>query len=201
MQDAKRRADALRAYLLRQADGWTFLPSDWEAEIIGELQAMQGCTIPRLPDAEMIERELRPNECHANARWREENDARGGTKAVAGWWLQGMEFVLHSVVSHDGALCCVTPSPPGEREIIFYNDPFIERTEHDGSLAAVRNGRTIGPGVRRFPAFTIARHELVRMRLKIGMAPDQAKMFSQKEIERLLARHLSPEERALVGAH
>lgn len=200
MEEAKRRADELRAYLLWQADEWTFPPSEWEAQIIGELQTMQGYRIPRLPGTDMTELELQPNECHANARWCEQNDVRGGTKAIAGWWLQGMEFVLHSVVSYDGELCCVTPSSLGENEIIFYPDPLIEWGEQDGRFAAVRNGRNIGLGVRRFPAFTIAQHELVRMRLKIGMTPDQAMMFSRKEIERLLERHLSPEERALVSA-
>lgn len=199
MEDAKRRADELRAYLLWQAEGWTFPPSEWEAQIIGELQRLQGYRIPRLPDTDMAEFELQPNECHANARRCEQNDVRGETKAVTGWWLQGMEFVLHSVVSHDGELCCVTPSSLGESEINFYPDPLIEWREQDGELAAMRNGRIVGLGVRRFPAFTIAQHELVRMRLKIGMAPDQAMMFSRNEIERLLERHLSPEERAPVS--
>lgn len=193
------RARELQDYLLWQADGWSFPPSEWEARIIEDLHAMQGYRIPRLPDAELIELGLQPNKCHENARWCEQNDVRGGTKAVAGWWLQGMEFVLHSVVSYGGELCCVTPSRLGESEINFYPDPHIEWIERDGELAAMRNGEIVGLGVRRFPAFTIAQHELVRMRLAIGMEPDQAMTFSRNELERLLERHLSPEERALVG--
>lgn len=200
MEYSGRRAEDLRAYLLWQADGWTFPPSEWETQIIGELHAMQGYRIARLPETDLAELELQPNKCHENARWCEKNDPKGKTKAVAGWWLQGMEFVLHSVVFHDGDYCCVTPSSLGDSEIIFYPDPLIEWAEEEGRLAAIRNGQLVGLGVRRFPAFTIAQHELVRMRLRIGMAPDRAMMFSRKELERLLERHLSPEERALVGA-
>lgn len=191
----------LREELLFEADGWTFPPSEWEAQIVRELHDMQGYAIPRLPDAELQELELQPNACHANALWCERNDVRGGTKAVTGWWLQGMEFILHSVVHYGGDYCCVTPSRRGDSELLFYPDPLIEWVDGDGTRVAMRNGQAIGLGVRRFPAFTIAQRELVRMRLRIGMTPDQASTFSRREIERLLARHLAPEERALVGEY
>lgn len=195
-----REAEALlREELLFESEGWTFPATEWEAQIVDELHDMQGYDIPRLPEEELRELELLPNECHANAIWCERNDVRGGTKAVAGWWLSGMEFIFHSVVAYDGHYCCVTPSRRGESELLFYPDPLIEWVDLDGGRSAIRNGKTIGLGVRRFPAFTIAQRELVRMRLRIGMSPDQASTFSRNELERLLDRHLTAAERALVG--
>ena len=198
MPHAGRQA-ILRDELLFEVEGWTFPASEWEAQIIRDLHDMQGYPIPRLPEAELRELELLPNRCHANALWCEENDSSGRTKAVAGWWLSGMEFIFHSVVFCDGHYCCVTPSLRGESELNFYPDPLIEWVDHDDERVAMRNGQAIGLGVRRFPAFTIAQRELVRMRLRIGMTSDQATTFTRKEIERLLDRHLQPDERMLVG--
>jgi hypothetical protein len=138
-------------------------------------------------------------QCHENTRWYERNDPTRRAKSVAGWWLQGTEFILHSVLGHEGQFCCITPTDRNEDEIQFFPDPKIEWIPKSGHFAARRNGQEVGVGVRRFPKFTIAQNALMRSRLLSGMSPHRASEFTSDELNALLIENLSDHERELIG--
>lgn len=194
MGEAKQRREKLRASMLAQADDWSRPPSAWEAELVEELLDMPAVRVPRLPATDITWMGMPANECHANTRWYERNDRTGQAKSVSGWWLQGLDFVLHSVLGNQGQYRCITPSAGGETEIIFIADPKIEWVETGDVYSPRRNGQFVGLGVRRFPAFTRALNETVRARLLAGMDPYRALEFSQVEMDDLKAQYLSAKD-------
>lgn len=153
----------------------------------------------RMPAKDLAWMGMPANHCHANVRWYVANDYTKQSKAAVGWWPQGSDLVLHSVLTNGAEYMCITPSSLGEAEILFIPDPQIAWVEHQGQLAAKRNGQVIGLGIRRFPALTIAMHEIMRKRLESGTDPDRASEFSEKERDELMRVHLSPEEYAAVS--
>lgn len=178
MGESKRRREELRQRLLTQADGWTFAPTRWEATLVEELLDQPAFLVPRMPAEDIAWMRMPANECHANTRWYKKNDPTGQSKSVTGWWLQGLDFVLHSVLGNGGQYMCITPTADGETTLSFVPDPKIEWVETGEVYTARRNGQLIGMGVRRFPAFTIAQHKTVRARLLAGMDPYRAIEFS-----------------------
>jgi len=138
------------------------------------------------------------NQCHANSLWYVRNDPNGESRAIPGWLVQGFDFTLHSVVESGDDLFCVTPGEPDETEIFFIPDPKIEWIETGANCSAVRNGEEIGVGIRRFPAYTIALHQMIRYRLFVGMDPDQAQYFSAEELDALMRQHLTAKERKML---
>lgn len=191
MGEAKLRREQMRAIMLAQADNWSRPASAWEADLVAELLDMPVVHVPRLSAEDIAWMGMPPNECHANTRWYEANDPTGQAKAVSGWWVQGLDFVLHSVLGNKGQYRCITPSRGGETELFFIPDPKIAWVERGERLAPLRNGQEVGLGVRRFPAFTTALNDIVRQRLVSGINPYQAMQFTPDEMDRLKRDYLS----------
>lgn len=194
MGEGKRRLEAERRRLLEQAESWMAPPSAWEAALVEELLDADLELVPRMSPEDMAWMRMPANRCHENCWWYEAHDQTGGSKAVTGWWLQGLDFVLHSVIVSDGRYCCITPSRAQEPEIYFIPDPKIEWIKETDRIAVIRNGREIDLGVRRFPAFTIAWNRRLRERLLSGMHPYKAILFSRDEILELRQQNMTAEE-------
>lgn len=194
MGEAKQRRKKLRASMLAQADAWSRPASAWEAELVEELLDMPVVRVPRLPAEDIAWMRMPANECHANTRWYAANEPTGQVRSVSGWWLQGFDFVLHSVIGNQGEYRCITPSADGETEIFFIPDAKIEWVETGEVYSARRNGQFVDLGVRRFPAFTRAINEAVRTRLLAGVEPYRAMEFTLEEMDDFQRRHLTVEE-------
>jgi hypothetical protein len=190
MGQAKVRREALRLKLLEKSKEWEFPPSSWEAEVCAELKEDDVVVVPRVASAELDWMRMPTNQCHANVNWYVENDPEKKSLAVTGWWVQWPNFVLHSVVERAGKLFCITPSPLEDKEIPFIPDTKISWIEDGKVYSAFRSGRKIGPGVRVFPAFTIAQSAIVRERLLSGCDPLKAGDFTDEEMEELRQRHI-----------
>ena len=117
------------------------------------------------------------------------NDPLKTARAVTGWWVQWPDFVLHSVIEQSGRLICITPTQFDESDLPFIPDPQISWLETGDVYSAVRGGRVIGPGVRAFPKFTMARNAIVRERLVAGVDPFKAIEFSDEMMEALKREH------------
>jgi hypothetical protein len=186
--------------MLQQGENWNFPQSHWEASVCNELRSQDTLLVPRVPEDQLLEMRMPPNECHANARWYAENEPSGKTKAVTGWWVQWPNFVLHSVVEQDGHLFCITPSATRERQIKFIPDPKIIWVLEGSSFTAYRDGHPIGPGVRKYPALTFAQYEIVRKRLLAGVPPLVAGNFSDEEMLELIRKYVDENDRTYVYA-
>ena len=198
MGEARRKMQKLRESLLWQAESWCFSPSDWETSLVDEILDIPIVHVPRMLRNQIDWMGMPSQRCHENAFWYEKNDPTNQTKAVTGWWFQGMEFILHSVVGCDRQYRCITPTDGNDDVIHFRPDPKIEWVSKDGHLAALRNGQEIGIGVRPFPKFTIAQNTLMLRRLLSGTKPRNASEFTSDEMKNLLDENLSYEERNLI---
>lgn len=190
MGQAKVKRDAFRQMLLKNGEEWNFSPSPWEAAVCAELKEEDVVVVPRTPADQLAWMRMPANKCHANARWYVQNDPTGKARVVTGWWVQWPVFVLHSVIESDGQLICITPSPYNEVEVPFIPDPKISWVEDGEVYSAFRQGQAIGPGVRVFPAFTMAQNAIVRERLLAGCDPLKAGDFTDDEVEELKRRHI-----------
>lgn len=181
---------ALVDRMLSDEWAWDFPPSQWEADLVAELLELPYYDVPRLPREELDRLGVRANECHANVRRIVAENP--GAKAVAGWMLQPPDFAVHSVLQVGESLVCVTPSAWGDPTCTFMPDPNISWTPYGASEAPVRNGQIIaGPGVRQYPAFTIARFGIVRQRIAEGLPAPQAIEMSREEFDALKAAYIS----------
>lgn len=175
MGEAKRKLEATRAAFLKELDEWSFEPSEWEAETVAQLSTLSRVQVNRYPDARLEWMRMPPRQCHANARFMEENDPEGRLKQVTGWWPQDGHFVLHSVVDQHGKYMCVTPAPQHpQNPFEFIPDCHVEWREEGDYRVAYRNGVKIGPGVRADPASSTAEVERIRRLLLSGVNPYQA---------------------------
>jgi hypothetical protein len=190
MGQAKIRREALRQQMLDKSKEWDFPPSPWEVAVCVELKEEDVVVIQRAPANQLAWARMPANKCHANASWYAKNDRSGKAKAVVGWWVQWPNFVLHSVVEIDGALICMTPSQYNEAGIPFIPDPKISWIEDGEVYSAVRNGQVVGPGVRMFPAFTMAQNAIVRERLLAGVDPLKAGDFTDEEMAELERQYI-----------
>jgi hypothetical protein len=123
-------------------------------------------------------------------RWYVQNDPTSKARVVTGWWVQWPVFVLHSVIETDGQFTCITPSPYNEVRVPFIPDPKISWIENGEVYSAVRLGQIVGPGVRVFPAFTMAQNVIVRERLLSGVDPLQAGNFTDEEMAELKRQYI-----------
>jgi hypothetical protein len=186
MGQAKVRREALRQQMLDEGRRWDFAPSSWEADICAQLKDDSlVVVVPRAAAEQIAWMKMPANKCHANERWFVQNDPSRRARAVTGWWVQWPDFVLHSVIEQDGQLICITPVPFDESDFPFIPDPQIDWIEDGDVYSAVRGGRIIGPGVRAFPEFTMARNGIVRERLLAGDDPFKAIEFSDERMEAL----------------
>lgn len=190
MGEAKRRKEALRQRMLAEGEKWDFEPSQWEEAVCVELRGEIPKLVLRIPADRLAWMRMPAGKCHENARWYAKNDQSNKARAVAGWWVQWPDFVLHSVVEVDGRLLCVTPTPDHEIEFLFISDPKITWIKDGKVYSPIRDGRVIGPGLRAFPRFTMARNAIVRERLLAGVDPFSAIEFSDEEMEELKREHI-----------
>jgi len=185
MGEAKRKREALRRLLLEKGSEWDFPPSDWEVALCSELESQIVLIVPRATAEQLSWARMKANECHGNARWYADNDPEKKARMITGWWVQEPNYVLHSIVERDGQLTCITPSPFETTELPFIPDPKISWRVEGEVYHAVRDGRDIGPGIRKFPAFTVAVNAIIRERLSSGANPFHAVEFSDEEMEKL----------------
>lgn len=189
MGQAKVKREALRQEALKKSAEWDFSASAWEAEVCAELREDAVILVPRASAEQLAWSRMLASQCHANARWYAENDPSGKAKMVTGWWVQWPNFVLHSVIEVDQQLICITPSSFHEGEIPFIPDPKINWIENGDVYSAVRNGQIVGPGVRVFPAFTMAQNAIVRERMLAGRDPLKATYFTDAEMAELKQKY------------
>jgi hypothetical protein len=183
---AKARREALRQRMLEECRRWDFPASPWEHTLCAELRNQTVLEVRRAPAEQLAWMRMPTNQCHANVSWYVKNDPSKNSRAVAGWWVQWPDFVLHSVIETDGQLFCITPSYFGEAEFPFIPDPKISWIETGEVYSAVRDGHIIGVGVRACPGFTMARNAIVRDRLLSGLDPLEAGELSDEIIETLM---------------
>ena len=193
MGQAKARREALRLKMLDEGGKWDFPLSAWETAVCADLSEDAVVVVRRAPPEQIAWMRMPANECHANARWYAKHHPSGRARAITGWWVQWPDFVLHSVVEADGLLFCITPVSFDETEFPFIPDPKISWIEDGEFRSAIRNDQIIGPGVRMFPAFTIARNAIVRERLLAGVDPFRACEFTDEEMEELKRIHIPRE--------
>lgn len=181
MGEAKRNIAALKASFLAELDRWDFPGSSWEAETAAELADLPRVLVPRYPDHALDYMRMKPKECHVNTRFMQDNDPEGQVRQVTGWWHQGGNYVLHSVIEQPGGLACVTPSPlHPENPFEFIPDPKIEWREEGDYRVAYRDGHPIGPGIRTDPQQELADLAEMRKRLHSGMNPYEAIRYGSR---------------------
>jgi hypothetical protein len=191
MGEAKIRREALIREMLDSGEKWDFPLSEWEASVCAELRKMDVVVVPRVPADQLAWARMQPNKCHENTRWYEKNDPEHKSRMVSGWWVQGPNYILHSVIERDGKLICITPIHFGDdEEIQFIPDKKITWTEDGKFYHAARDGVVIGLGVRAFPAFTMAQNRIVRDRILAGVAPYDAVRFTDGELEELKRQYI-----------
>jgi hypothetical protein len=198
MKEAKQKREELKRLILRKSEEWNFPPTEWEATLCRELEAKPVQIVARAPTDQLAWMKMKANECHTNAGWYAEHDPEKKSRHVAGWWVQGPNFASHSLIERDGQLTCITPTYSGETEIPFIPDTEITWQTENGVRCAYRNGQQIGPGVRRFPAFTMALTEIIRRRIRSGGDPVRATNFSDEELEELMREHGVPRDAGIA---
>lgn len=177
MGEAKRKLEELRRSFLAEIESWTFPATEWEARTVAEIRALPSVTVRRYPDEVLAQMRMPPRQCHPNARFMQDNDPERRLRHVVGWWPQGGNYVLHSVVDQYGQYVCVTPAPFHPTLFEFIPDPKITWQDEGDRRIAHRDGVPIGPGVRIDPARTIAEIQLIKAKLLSGMNPYEACRF------------------------
>ena len=177
MGDAKRKLENVRRALLREIESWAFPATEWEARTVAEVRALPVVTVQRYPDEALAQMRMPPRQCHPNARFMQENDPERRLKHIVGWWPQGGNYVLHSVVDQYGKYICVTPAPFHPASFEFIPDPKIAWQDEGDRRIAYRDCVPIGPGIRIDPARTVAEIQLIKAKLLSGMDPYEAFRF------------------------
>lgn len=88
--------------VLLELDRWSFPVTDWELATVKEIVRLRVIRVQRVDAAQLEWMRMKPRECHANARFYEENDPQRRSKHVIGWWPQNGNYVLHSIVRSRG---------------------------------------------------------------------------------------------------
>jgi len=185
MGEASRRRAEQRKIILLELDAFLAPASQWESDLVAEINALPTLTVPRASADQLAWAKMKPRACHQNCQWQEANDPEGKTTSVDGWWKQPIGLYLHhSVVLRDGQHICITPTPtwPFE-EIEFAPDPKLAWRDIDGGRFCERNGRRVGLGVRVNPARTIREYTLVRDRVLAGMDPMKAGVINPGDLD------------------
>lgn len=184
MGEAKQKREELRKALLIEADKWMFPPSAEEAAIVAELAARSPVMVRREEADRLAWMRMKPRECHANVSWYVENDPTRATRHVLGWWKQGDQYVLHSVIGQGPHMMCITPQLTDVPEVFpFLPDNKITwKEEGEPSVRRFyRDGWPIPVGVRTDPLFTIGVSERMKQRLLTGMKPWDAMRLADQE--------------------
>lgn len=178
----------MKDVFLTELDRWSFPTTDWELETVKEIERLRVITVRRVDAATLEWMRMKPRQCHTNARFYEEKDPERLSKRIIGWWPQGGNYLLHSIVRREGQHFCVTPVDPKmvpEAEFPFIPDPKIEARVEGDLMGYYRDGGKIGPGVRGNPAKTLAYNDAARKRLLSGMDPYEAMQVDPESLRGL----------------
>jgi hypothetical protein len=174
--EAKANLEQFRAKMIDEMERWMMPPSDREAQLLKEVEALLFKTIERAPKEMMEWGRMKPQQCHANAFGYCQGDRTGNAKPVSGWWrrhdpMSGTTvYAFHTVVKNFTGMFCLTPYF-NEDSLEFAPDPKIEwRVENDFRHHA-RDGEELPFMVRKNPETVIQEATGVRDRLRSGMNP------------------------------
>lgn len=175
MGEANRKKNRVRTEFLTRLEEWSFPITDWELQTVEELKELPVIKVPRVDSNQLAEMRMKPHQCHANVRFLAEHDPKCKTEMITGWWLQGENYVLHSIVNQWGDLACVTPVLiNSESPFDFIPDSKIEWCEQGEKYTAYRDGVRIGKGIRSSPTQALADLMVIKQRLLSGMNPYEA---------------------------
>lgn len=127
-----------------------------EQALLEEILALRFYEVTVVPDGDMAELPMQPQQCHNNAAAFAALDPSGHSRPVAGWLRRGDLFLFHSVVLSQSRLICVTPHEHA-LPLEFAPDPAIEWHDTKGWKVARRRGRAVPYVVRANPNDTIQR--------------------------------------------
>ena len=175
MGEAKRKREALIGLLKGQMQRWDFPSSKAEVDAVAEIEQLPTILVQRYPPEILARMGMPPNQCHANARFMQDNDPEGKCRQISGYWPQSGNYVLHSVVERDGEIFCVTPlSIGGPDHFAFIPDPDIEWREEGNYRIAYRKGVPVEPGFRSDPEENKRISAIVLARIEAGVHPLKA---------------------------
>ncbi len=127
-----------------------------EQALLEEILALRFYEVTVVPDADIAELPMQPQQCHNNAAAFAALDPSGQSRPVAGWLRRGDLFLFHSVVLSQSRLICVTPHEHA-LPLEFAPDPEIEWHDAKEWKVARRRGRMVPYVVRADPQDIIAR--------------------------------------------
>lgn len=175
MGEAKKRREALKKLAIAQMERWNFPPSEAEAQAVAEIEKLPEIMVRRYPPEALQYMRMKKNECHANARFMEDQDPEGKCRQVTGYWPQAGNYVLHSVVEREGELFCVTPLAIDAPDTFpFIPDPDIKWKEEGEYRVAYRKGVPVEPGFRSNPEENKRISAVVLARIEAGVHPLEA---------------------------
>ncbi|QUS59029.1 hypothetical protein [Pseudovibrio brasiliensis] len=171
MGEAKQKREKLKIQYLNELDEWSFDPSDWERQMVKEILDLPTVKVTRYPKDVLEWMRMPPRQCHANARFMEENASPSDRiKQVAGWWILEGNLVLHSVINQAGQYACVTPLLYDDNQTFeFIPDPEIKWRNDGDYRTAFRGGQEIGKGLRINPEASLKRISHIRAKLDAGL--------------------------------
>lgn len=88
MGEAKQKREALKKLAIQQFERWDFPPSDGEAQAVAEIASLPELMVRRYPAHMLAYMRMKPNQCHANARFMQDEDPEGKCRQVTGYWPQ-----------------------------------------------------------------------------------------------------------------
>jgi hypothetical protein len=175
MGQAKQKREELKKLVLHFINEWDFPATEHEARAVEEIRRLPQLTVRRYSEAQLAYMRMKPNQCHANAQFMEDNDPERKCKRISGYLIESGNYVLHSVVERDGDYFCVTPVPTGgPSEFLFIPDYDIEWRVEGDKRVATRKGCEIKPGFRSDPEETKRISSIIRARIEDGIDPIKA---------------------------
>lgn len=138
-----------------------------EQALLEEILTLRFYEVTVVPDGDMAELPMQPQQCHNNAAAFAALDPSGQSRPVAGWLRRGDLFLFHSVVLSQSRLICVTPHEH-TLPLEFAPDAAIEWHDADEWKVARRRGRAVPYVVRADPQDTIQRARNARRALLEG---------------------------------
>lgn len=145
MGEAKQKLERIRRSFLAEIESWTFPATEWEARTVAEIRTLPTVMVRRYPDEVLAQMKMPPRQCHPNARFMQDNDPERRLKHVVGWWHQGGNYVLHSIVDQYGKYVCVTPVPFHPTSFGFIPFPKITWQDEGNRRIACRTAFPSAP--------------------------------------------------------
>jgi hypothetical protein len=188
MGEARRRKEQLRSIMMEELTTMAAAPSEQELQLAAELLLLPAAWAQRESPERLAWANMQPRQCHPNVAAYVRLDPNQRSIHRVGWWKQGAQFVLHSVVEIDGAFVCLTPQQPGVPDRFpFVLDPKITLSDDGGGIIGFRrDGQPFPKVVRANPAPVIQVAKLGLDRLASGMDPHSVWAELDREMSRLM---------------